>query len=184
MTKGEFVKIADAIKTFYPTDKLLPNKEAMQLWYQELQDLPYEIAMVAVRKHVNTSRFPPTVADLREAAVSTTHKPQNWADGWENLRRAIRHFGYYQQEEALSSMDEMTRTVVIRLGWKELCMSENVMQDRANFRMVYEQEQRHVSEQAALPEGLKVQIGRLQNGGGVADERVYELPKQKTCMPR
>ena len=81
-------------------------------------------------------------------------------------------FGFYQQEEALASMDETTRKVVKRLGWKELCESENQMQDRANFRMVYEQEAQKRNEKAALPAGLKSQIKQLREeavkalGGG------------------
>ena len=35
--------------------------------------------------------------------------------------------------------DEVTKKTVERLGFRELCMSENPMQDRANFRMIFEQ---------------------------------------------
>ena len=69
-----------------------------------------------------------------------------------------------RQEEALASMDEVARRAVKRLGWKELCMSENIMQDRANFRMVYEQEQNRATERAMLPEGLRKQMDMLQSG--------------------
>lgn len=48
-------------------------------------------------------------------------------------------------------MDAITRECVKRLGWKDLCMSENQTADRANFRMIYEQVQRKKVEAAALP---------------------------------
>lgn len=162
MTKAEFIKLANAIKTYYPTEKLFPNEGALMLWYEELKDLTYELAYVAVRKHVNTSPFPPTISDIRKGAASVTTNQANWADGWEQFRRAVSKYGYYQQEAALASMDETTRKVVKRLGWKQLCESENAMQDRANFRMVYEQEMQHKKEIAVLPAALQKQITELQ----------------------
>lgn len=165
MTKVEFAKLADAMKTYYPAAGLLPNKTAMQLWYEELKDVPYELAAVALRKHVSTNKFPPTIAELRKNAVETVKAPQDWADGWERFRRAVSKFGYYQQEAALASMDDITRKTVKRLGWKELCMSENPMQDRANFRMVYGQEQERKSKKDVLPLGLQAQIDAIHSAG-------------------
>jgi hypothetical protein len=45
----------------------------------------------------------------------------------------------YREDEAYASMDEITQEVTRRLGFKEICMSENIQLDRANFRMIYEQ---------------------------------------------
>ena len=58
-------------------------------------------------------------------------------------------------------MDEITRACVKRLGWKELCMSENPVADRANFRMIYEQIQQQKKETTALPAGLKQNIAKI-----------------------
>ena len=165
MTKVEFAKLADAMKTYYPAAGLMPNKAAMQLWYEELKDIPFELAIVALRRHGNTNKFPPTIAELRQHAVTTVSKPQDWADGWEQFRKAVSKFGYYQQEAALSSMDETTRKVVRRLGWKELCISENPMQDRANFRMVYEQEKERKGKKDVLSLGLQAQIEAIHGTG-------------------
>ena len=38
MDKQEFATLAMALRTYYPKESILPNKEAMQLWYRELQD--------------------------------------------------------------------------------------------------------------------------------------------------
>lgn len=69
MTKKEFAIIAKAIKTFYPREGLLPTPEAIELWYQELSDLEYQEATAALRKHVETSPFPPTIADIRSKVI-------------------------------------------------------------------------------------------------------------------
>lgn len=140
MTRDEFRTFAMALKTYYPREQLLPNREAMELWYRELADIPYTVAEAALRKWVSTNKFSPTIADIREMAATVTHgeKPQ-WADGWNQLERAIRKYGSYNVQAAMESMDDITRETVKRLGYRNLCLSTNQMADRANFRTVFEQ---------------------------------------------
>ncbi len=140
MNKSEFSRIAMAIKTYFPREYVLPNQQAIDLWYAELKDLDFNVASLALRKYVNTEKFPPTIADLRRLATECLQgQTEDWGKGWEATVKAIHRYGYYRQEEALQSLSELTRKTVQRLGFKELCMSENLMNDRANFRMIYEQ---------------------------------------------
>ena len=164
MNFDEFKRLVKGMKAVYTSQSFLPDAESVKIWYQLLKDIPYEVLRVAVQKHMLTNRFPPTVAELRQGTVESVKGKKDWSNGWEQFRQAVRRFGYYQQEEALASMDEVTIRAVKRLGWKELCMSENIMQDRANFRMVYEQEQNKAKEMLALPESLKRNLARLQEG--------------------
>ena len=58
----------------------------------------------------------------------------------------------YNEKDALASLDYLTRQTVKRLGYHELCVSENMMQDRANFRMIFEQlSERKAKEQTISP---------------------------------
>ena len=172
MSFEEFKKLVKGMKAVYTSQSFLPDAESIKIWYQLLKDMPYEIANVSIQKHMATNKFPPTVAEIRSGAAEITDKSHDWSDGWESFRKAVGRFGYYRREEAFASMDEITRKVVKRLGWKELCMSENIMQDRANFRMVYEQEQSRATERAMLPEALRKHMDMLQDdaikaiGGG------------------
>jgi hypothetical protein len=140
VNKQEFGLFAAALKTYYPREALLPNNQAMELWYKQLSDIPYHIAEMSLNKWVATNKWSPSIADIREMSVTIKNgeKPQ-WSDGWEEVLKAIRCFGSYRETEALESMSELTRLSVRRLGFKNLCMSENIMADRANFRMIYEQ---------------------------------------------
>lgn len=172
MNFDEFKRLVKGMKAVYTSQNFLSDAESIKIWYQLLKDMPYEIANVSIQKHMATNKFPPTVAEIRSGAAEITDKSHDWSDGWESFRKAVGRFGYYRREEAFASMDEITRKVVKRLGWKELCMSENIMQDRANFRMVYEQEQNRAMERAMLPEALRRQMDTLQGsvlkaiGGG------------------
>ena len=76
-------------------------------------------------------------------------------EAWQEVLNAIRKYGSYQEKEALESMDETTRRVVNRLGFRNICTSEEIQVDRANFRMIYEQEVQREKQDAQIPPKLK-----------------------------
>ena len=129
-----------ALKTYYPKEGLLPNQQAIELWYRQLEDIPYQLAEIALNKWVATNKWSPTIADIRESTASVSHgeKPM-WSDGWEQVQMAIRKFGMGNATGALNSMDSLTAATVRRLGWTNLCLSKDQTPDRANFRMIFEQ---------------------------------------------
>ena len=75
----------------------------------------------------------------------------DWGEAWEKVIKAIARCGSYDEEGALSSMDEVTRISVQRLGWLTLCMSEDISIERANFRMIYEAEAKRKKRDAQIP---------------------------------
>ena len=140
MDKKEFALFAMALKTYYPRDGLLPNQQALDLWFKQLCDLDYMIAEIALNMWVATKKWPPTIADIREqAAIIAVGELPDWGEGWEKVTKAIRRYGSYNPKAALDSLDELTRRCVERLGFINLCMSTNEAAERANFRMIYEQ---------------------------------------------
>lgn len=162
MTFEQFKVLVKGMKAVYTSPNFLPDADSVKIWYELLKDIPYELANIAIQRHMSTNKFPPTVAEIREWAVKSVTEPTDWASGWEQVRKAISKYGMYRAQEAYNSMDEITQTVVKRLGWKNICESENYMQDRANFRMAYEQEQARQKETAVLTAELNRQINRLQ----------------------
>ena len=59
-------------------------------------------------------------------------------------------------------MDELTAKVVRQIGYMNLCMSENQTADRANFRMIYEQEAERKAREGQMPQTLREAIGKIQ----------------------
>lgn len=171
MDKKQFGTFAMALRTYFPREQILPNQQAMELWYRELQDIPYEVAEAGLRQWVSTNKWSPSIADIREMATTIQRGSiPDWGEGWEQVTKAIRQYGTYRIPEAMETFDPLTRKCVERLGFKNLCMSENVTADRANFRMVYEQlaEREKKEQQIALP--LKEIIQSITERSG-ADER-------------
>lgn len=163
MDKHEFATWSMSLKTFYPRETILPNEQAMKLWFRELHDIPFNVAEAALRKWVQTNKWSPSIAEIREMCASVA-RPEipDWGEAWEQTLHAIRRFGSYRQKEALDSLDQITRKAVERLGFRDLCMSENTMADRANFRMIYETlaKREQTKHQIALP--LQEEIRKMQ----------------------
>lgn len=156
MSKKEFSLFVMALKTYYPREKLLPNEQAIELWYRQLQDIPYNIAEAALNKWVATNKWPPTIAEIREMAVTVKHgEIPDWGNGWEQVLKAIRHFGMYREAEAMASLDSITKQCVERLGFRNICLSENISADRANFRIIYEQLQERKMKEQQIPVALQ-----------------------------
>lgn len=170
MEFDQFKVLAKAMKSIYTRDNFLPDAEAIKTWFLCMKDIPYKVAELAVQKWIMTNKFPPTVAELRElsAQISTGEIP-DWGEAWEQACRSIRRFGSYRQKDALDSLDPLCRKAVERLGFINLCRSENIAADRANFRMVYETlaKREQIDQQTALPLQEAIKVLRLEQSDGM-----------------
>lgn len=163
MDKKEFSMFAMAVRTYYPKENILPNQQAMELWFRELQDIPYQVAEAGLRKWVSTNKWSPSIAEIREMAATVQHgNIPDWGDGWEQVLKAIRHFGMYREAEAMASLDDITKQCVERLGFRNICLSENIAADRANFRMMYETTANRKKQDMQLPVTLASLIAGIQ----------------------
>lgn len=158
MDKQEFSKIALAIKSAYPNFTVLQDNASKDIWYMMLADIPYNIAQPATLELLSTNKYPPSIAEFREKCTSYTTLPtKDYGEAWESVLRAVNKFGYMQELEALESLDEITRRCVKRLGFINICHSENVTADRANFRIIYDNELKHKQDKDRLPMNLQNQ---------------------------
>ena len=174
MTVKQFEKITKGITTAFPWANLFPNPEAVDIWYRKLGDIPYDVMAAVVNRWIETKTQPPTIAALRqEADIVVNGLPPTWADGWEQVQKAIGRYGYMQREAALASMDEVTAETVRRIGWQQICESENVDALRANFRMVYETMSRRAQEGRMISSGTQHKLDSVRSVpliSGLADE--------------
>lgn len=166
LTREEFSKIAAALRTYYPRENLMPNQPAMALWYEQLKDIDYNTLQLAVQKWVATNKWSPSIAELREivAEFARGKNTLEWGRGWEQVINAISHYGFYREAEALESMDEITREACKRIGFTNICLSENLTADRACFRQIYESLAEREKNTQQLPEGLKMLISQTIEG--------------------
>ena len=166
MNKQEFATFAMALRTYYPKENILPNKEAMALWFREVQDIPFPVAEAALRKWVATNKWSPSIAEIREMTAGIQNGEQlTWGEAWEKALRAVRKYGSYGKREALASLDPLTRKCVENIGFTEMCMSENIMVERAHFQKIFEIYAKRERTSQQLPPALQQAIGALQIRG-------------------
>lgn len=172
MTEIEFAKFAMALKTYYPRENLLPNDQAMELWFRQLQDIPYKVAEVGLNKWVSLNKWSPSIADIREMASTVANgELPNWGDAWQEVLRAISQYGSYRPVEAMDSLSPLTKKATKRIGFVNLCMSENISADRANFRMIYESLADREKKDAQLSVPLKTLIAQIQNESNLLEAK-------------
>lgn len=162
MTAKEFATIASAIKAAWPAANIMPDKQSKEVWYTMLSDLDYLICLNAIKQLICTNKFAPTISEIRECCSSTQVIEMDWGSAWEEVLKAIRYFGYYRPEEAMQSLSPEVRASVKRLGFQNLCLSENPMADRANFRMIFEQTQKVDRMNRQLPKNLLEEKQKIQ----------------------
>ena len=162
MDRKEFAIFAMALKTYFPRENLLPTEEAMELWFQELKDIPAEVATAILRKWVDTQKWPPTIAEIRTMCSEIVQgQLPDWGEAWREVEKAIGRYGYTAPEKALASLSPVARKAAERIGWLGICMSENTDIIRAQFRQVYEICSKREVEDRQLPTALKETIQQI-----------------------
>jgi hypothetical protein len=143
MNKQEFAKIAMAIRNIYPKESLLDTDAARETWYSLLRDLEYGPTVLAIQKLAQTTSFSPSIAEIRTATAEIDLGPvPDYGQAWEEVMRVIKRYGYYRADQALEALTPLTRTVVKRIGFEEICTTEEIDTIRAQFRRIYEAEAR------------------------------------------
>lgn len=175
MDKKQFAQIAAALGAAYGDRKYMQSNEDIELWFGMLKDLDYNSCRNAVQQLIATSKFHPSIAEIREKSVSITALPiAGWGEAWGAVLYAIRRFGMYREMEALEGLDELTRKCVESLGYQNLCLSENTETDRANFRMIYQEMAKCEREKRQIPEAVKrSQLEMMREAIGI-EEQIYE----------
>lgn len=165
MTFKEFGYIASLIRTTYTRENLFPNQGSVEIWYDLLKDLDFNICLAGLKKWIAMKEWSPTIADIREMATSVSSGDMpDWSQGWSEVQTAIRRYGYMQETKALASMSPQTAEAVKRIGWQAICESENPETLRAQFRQIFELADARAKEQAVLPESVKSAISQFQIG--------------------
>ncbi len=164
MNEQQFLVISSTIKASYPNAIVMPDKAAMNVWYELLKDLDYEICKDSVIELISTSKFPPAIADIRErCSTKTRSKIKTPGEAYESVMVAISKFGRNEPQKAYETMDDITIKAVRQLGYVYLCNSENMMADRANFIKFYEAIAKEKQTETQLPVRLQIKQSSSNN---------------------
>jgi hypothetical protein len=165
MNRKEIINLLAIATANFPNMQEKDMKPTAILWEKSLSDIDYPIAENAILKVLSTSRFFPTIADIREAVAQITQPRQLDAmEAWGMISEAIRKYGYYRQKEAMESLPSDVVEMVKRFTWNELCLSENIETLRAQFRMAWDIQAKRKKELSALPVEIRLMIEDTSKG--------------------
>lgn len=136
MTKGQAAQAVATLVCGYPSAKW--SEENASVYETMLGDLDFEPTMAAVARIVRTSKFMPTVAEVRAAVLELRDGTGRTAeDAWGDVVAEIRRVGSYARPVFA---DPVVAFTVERLGWRNLCLEgRNDASDRARFCELYGQ---------------------------------------------
>ena len=188
MEREEFKILVKAMKAVYAQPTFIPDKDAFDVWYGLLQDLPYEQANLAIQKYMTSERFPPTIADIRTKAteiIAPAEESMSELQAWALVQRAIRNSGYNSEEEFAKLPEACQRAVGTAANLKEWALmdSERVETvEQSHFIRNYRTTVQRISEEKKLPESIRLLIASMRDNALELEKKeqpVLEVKKQE-----
>jgi len=157
MTRAEFQKFFRYISSV--TTDTNPSPERTQVYWDLLNDLDFEVAMIGAKRVLATLENPflPMPAVFRNAALEVTGKETlPWPDAYDQVLKAVSNFGVHRIMEAINSLTPINQAAMRALGgFQAFCVNENNDTNRAQFRMAYEALSKKEMMGAMTPQKLK-----------------------------
>ncbi len=137
MKKSEVAELVVVLFSAFPNAKV--TEETNAAYERYLEDLDRERASAAVQRLIGTSRFLPSIAEIREAAAGVVLGPvRSGSEAWGDALEAVRRVGWCGNPRF---KDPLVKEA-LRLwgGWQEFCASpEDDPGGRARFIDLYDQ---------------------------------------------
>jgi hypothetical protein len=135
MNKIEAAKILSLCAVAYPQYPL--TKETVSVYAELLSDLSVEQVEKAVKELLMTSDRWLSIASIRrKVAEQSGSLAPSKVEAWGEVQRQMQKYGTYGTPEF---SHEAIAETVRNMGWRGLCMSENVETSRSQFWRAYEE---------------------------------------------
>ena len=169
MNQQEFSVIVKGIKANYPN--MLQDDGAKDVWFAMLSDLEYKRVSAALQAHMMTSKYPPTIADLRE---DRTANDTSDLEAWAMVRKALRN-GYYGAEEEYEKLPELVQKAVGAASnlrqWAQ-ADSDMIETIEAHFLKSFRSEQQRAKQAAQISPRVKMLLEEM-NPKMLEEKNVY-----------
>lgn len=135
MTEGEAAKVLLIIEESYP-GRFTTSEDTMAVWARMLGDIPYDIVSQAVAALCRTSKFPPTISEIREAVAEAFDPLPSVEDAYESARRIARDYSPYTPVP--DTLHPMVARALDIVGIETMAYTHEPTVIAAQFRRVYE----------------------------------------------
>ena len=142
MTPSEIAKLITITLASCPTPASFLDTAAIEdmtaAWAFVLDDIAATDALPALKRVLAEGDGKiPAPGQIRKIVDMAAHgRKRHGGDAWGDVLREIGRTGRYRSPQFA---DAVTARAVARLGWRELCDSDNAVADRARFVQLYDQ---------------------------------------------
>jgi len=165
MTEKQFMTIVTVLKSAYPDQRLISTNEAFNTWYEMLKDIPYEELSQAVQLYIQTEKFTPTIAGIREKVMSLRPMERSNLEAWGMVRDAVTRSGYGYQEEYMKLPPDIQKAVGVAENlrdWSQVDMNTLDTVIQSQFLKSYHIVQNRMSEAHRTAPNVSQRIADLQ----------------------
>ena len=160
MNEVEFAKIMAVLDQTYRTPPL--SEYTIDIWYKSLSDIEYTLANMAIQKLIMTSKFYPSVAEIRETCLSLIDgRRVTGLEAWGMFRKYINVYSTAEDYERLKQDHPDIYTLVHAVGGREL-LSGNADFVRPEFERMYNEHRVELTKEKLLPAGFTQEVERLR----------------------
>ena len=100
------------------------TEEELEVWYSMLKDNSIEDFSNAIQSLIKTEERMPSIATItKKIAEQQTSSLPNAEDEWQEVIKAVGHYGSYREQEALENLKPYTSKIVKYIGYQRICMS-------------------------------------------------------------
>ena len=180
MTKADAAKLVAIVVTAYPNyDKFRDAAEVeatVNLWAAMFHEDPGGIVGLAVRKHIATNKWPPSVAEIRELMLEAQHPELVPPDqAWAAVSDLLYSVGEYNYGALNRQLPPLIARAVEVIGWGNLwamhcsyARGGKPGLDRVAFldqyRPMYEREKARAMTPPAITSGIGTALAALPDG--------------------
>lgn len=148
------LEILAILTACYPSTKI--NQATANIYLNFLSQFDYETAKKAVHQIVLTSQYFPSLADLYQALNSFSKKEiPGINEAWAEVMRKIQTIGIYGSP---SFSHQAILDAVSVIGWRNICMSENISVERAHFMKIYEAVKKRYEEEQIKQQAERISL--------------------------
>lgn len=158
MTDLEGMKLIKILQSAYPRQEF--KEDTIRVYTRMLADLPYAVAQQAVYELLATSRFLPTIAEIRTHAVEVACPVPSVDEAVIEARNIVRSSSVYDKQSTQWTHPAIGKAVLAMGGVETLGMSEEPEFVWAQFRKVYAEIRNREIERLQTKQGLLAEVVR------------------------
>lgn len=175
MKKTELVQIMTILGSNYQSiGKQLEDEDkrkiVLRTWFECLEDLDFNLVLAAVKKNIISSSYPPTIHDIRKAAldlITPEEEKKSAIEYWNEAFKMIKNGTYMTEEEFEKHSPVVKRFFGNVAQVKELAMTDYQTVStvtKGQFLKQIEVIQAREKEHNLLPDSIKqVMLGITKN---------------------